>query len=145
MQPSDVGESHRETGIHRGSNYNEFDVENRGLLSLYHGAEMESLRSYNMNFQEMPQYISPIFTVIYMQSMSLSSSSRQIQMNPISSDEASDDEGPPDLIGDSDDEDSDSFLSCNMTFASIKPSDGSVDDFFDDDDEYIAEFDPTMS
>ncbi len=110
---------------------------------------MESLSGYNMNFQEMPQYISPICTFIYMQSISLSSFPRQIQMNPVSSDEASDDEGPPDLIGDSDDEESDSFLSCNMTIASNRPSiessDGSVDDFFGNNDESIAEFDPTMS
>ncbi len=127
------------------SNIVEVDAENREIMPflLDNRAEMEC--SLSLNFHQIPQYILPMRTVIYIPTISFWSFSRQIQINSVSSDEVSDDdEGPPDLIGDSDDDYSDSVLSCNMTITSMDSSDGSVGNFYDDDDA-ITDFEPTMS
>jgi hypothetical protein len=111
---------------------------NREMMSVSFNrrAEVESL---DLNFHETAQCILPIRTFIYLPPIFLSYISRQNRMNPVSSDEASDDdEGPPDLIGDSDDDDSDSSLSCNSTLASMESSNGSMGNISDDDD--VANF-----
>ncbi len=104
---------------------------NRGMLPISFNRRAELT---NLNFQETAQCILPIRTFIYLPPIFLSFISRQNQTNPVSTDEASDDEdGPPDLIGDSDDGNSDSSLSCNSTIASMESSDESFDNFSDND------------
>ena len=130
MQPADVAEKNMQ-GV---SSY--VDEWNREMMSASFNRSAE-LISLDMNFQDTARCMLPIRTFIYLPPIFLSYISRQTQTIPVFADEGSDDdEGPPELIGDSDDDDSDSSLSCNSTIASIYLSDEFVDNFSDNDGDF---------
>jgi hypothetical protein len=85
-----------------------------------------------IHFHDMARSISPVRTLLYVPPTFLSYISRQNQANPVSTEDDSDDEGPPDLVGDSD-EDSDSTYSCNSTIAAMLSLSGSIDSLSDSD------------
>ncbi len=102
-------------------------------------SDSEWVRNFLLNFDETAPCTLPIRTVIYLPATFRTYISRQNDLYPVSTEAVSDeDEAPPDLIADSDDDGSDSSLSCNSTIASMMSFHESDHIGSDDDEDDIA-------